>query len=180
MGPGAAKKGGFFASSVVPKQAPGFCRPCQFTFASEVLEGVLWRELLHRSARQFVRIGASQGAWNNFTVHFDRGRKPHPKSRNTKAKHRVCTNSFEKFARTFLCFPVTWVRNRARIDQKTLFRCTFLFWVNSSGGFSSSDLRSWHGFIQEFHGEFGGGHLFATSPMRVRDSSQNLLERSGP
>ena len=37
-------------------------------------------------------------------------------------KHRVHTNFFEKFARTFAFFPVTRVRNPTEIVQKNLFR----------------------------------------------------------
>ena len=45
-------------------------------------------------------------------------------------KHRVHTNFFDKFARTFPCFPVTRVRNPAEIVQINSFRWTFLFWVD--------------------------------------------------
>ena len=37
-------------------------------------------------------------------------------------KHRVHANFFEKFARTFPCFPVRRVRNPTEIVQKNLFR----------------------------------------------------------
>ena len=48
-------------------------------------------------------------------------------------KHRVRTNFFEKFARTFAFFPVMRVRNTTKIVQKNLFRWTFLFWVDFFG-----------------------------------------------
>ena len=50
-----------------------------------------------------------------------RGPKTHPKSRNTK-KCRVYANFFEKFARTFPCFPATRVRNPTKIVQINSFR----------------------------------------------------------
>ena len=37
-------------------------------------------------------------------------------------KHRVYTNFFEKFTRTFPCFPVTRVRNPTEIVQINSFR----------------------------------------------------------
>ena len=47
--------------------------------------------------------------------------------------HRVHTNFFEKFARTFAFFPVTRVSNPTEIVQKNLFGWTFLFWVDFFG-----------------------------------------------
>ena len=51
-------------------------------------------------------------------------------------KHRVHTNFFERFARTFAFFSVTRVRNRTEIVQKNLFRWTFLI----LGGFFRVDF----------------------------------------
>ena len=67
------------------------------------------------------------------------GTKPTPNPETPK-KHRVYTNLFEKFARTFAFFPVTRVTyDPTEIVQKNLFRCTFLFWVEFSGGLSSCE-----------------------------------------
>ena len=56
-------------------------------------------------------------------------------------RHRVYTNFFGKFTRTFAFFPVTRVRNPTEIVQINLFRWSFYFGVILSIGFSSCDMR---------------------------------------
>ena len=67
-----------------------------------------------------------------------RGRKTPPKIPKYQKTPRL-HELFRKFARTFPCSPVTWVRNPTEIVQKNSFRWTFLFWVDFSGGLSSCD-----------------------------------------
>ena len=66
---------------------------------------------------------------------IDRGPKTHPKYRNQK-KHRVSTNFFEKFARTFARSTVTQVRS---LSDPTLrppisrYSCELFFPLQSPG-----------------------------------------------
>ena len=87
------------------------------------------------------------------------GPKAHPKYRNTKKTRRVHTNFFEKFARTFACFPVTWVRNPVRIVQKKT--CSDDFFI--LGGFFRVDSR-------KFRGKFRG--IFRK---KIRSSNKNIF-----
>ena len=61
--------------------------------------------------------------------------KPNQNPEITTRQHRIYTNFFEKFARTFAFFPVTRIRNPTEIVQKNLFRWTFLFWEDLIGWF---------------------------------------------
>ena len=66
--------------------------------------------------------------------------KTPPQIRKYPQKHRVYTDIFEKFARTFAFFHVTQVRNLTEIVQKNLLRRIFVYiGQNFSDGSSSSD-----------------------------------------
>ena len=79
---------------------------------------------------------AQETNWNrkpecSSLAHFSKSKKTtqNPEIPKTPRSHKL----FAKFARTFACFPVTWVRKPTDIAQKNLFRWTFLSWVDLFG-----------------------------------------------